>query len=81
MGGAEGIEPLTSALRIRHPAKYSIVRCLLIPGVQPHRDPDVSRIDYIFGPPTLEQIGRVEVLRDAAVGRMDHWPLLVEVGL
>ena len=39
------------------------------------------RIDYIFGPPTLEQIGRVEVLRDAAVGRMDHWPLLVEVSL
>jgi endonuclease/exonuclease/phosphatase family metal-dependent hydrolase len=39
------------------------------------------RIDYIFGPPTLEQIGRVEVLRDAAVGRMDHWPLLIEVGL
>lgn len=39
------------------------------------------RIDYIFGPATLQQIGRVEVLRDAAVGRMDHWPLLVEVGL
>ena len=39
------------------------------------------RIDYIFGPHKLEQIGRVEVLRDAAVGRMDHWPLLVEVGL
>ena len=39
------------------------------------------RIDYIFGPPALEQIGRVEVLRHAAVGRMDHWPLLVEVGL
>jgi endonuclease/exonuclease/phosphatase family metal-dependent hydrolase len=39
------------------------------------------RIDYVFGPPTLEQIGRVEVLRNAAVGRMDHWPLLVEVGL
>jgi endonuclease/exonuclease/phosphatase family metal-dependent hydrolase len=39
------------------------------------------RIDYVFGPPTLRQIGRVEVLRDAAVGRMDHWPLLVEVGL
>ena len=38
------------------------------------------RIDYIFGPTTLEQVGRVEVLRDAAVGRMDHWPLLVEVG-
>jgi endonuclease/exonuclease/phosphatase family metal-dependent hydrolase len=39
------------------------------------------RIDYIFGPHALEHIGRVEVLRDAAVGRMDHWPLLVEVGL
>ena len=39
------------------------------------------RIDYIFGPSRLKQIGRVEVLRDAAVGRMDHWPLLVEVGL
>ena len=39
------------------------------------------RIDYIFGPPALGRIGRVEVLRNAAVGRMDHWPLLVEVGL
>jgi endonuclease/exonuclease/phosphatase family metal-dependent hydrolase len=39
------------------------------------------RIDYIFGPPALGQTGQVEVLRDAAVGRMDHWPLLVEVGL
>ena len=39
------------------------------------------RIDYIFGPPSLGQVGRVQVLRDAAVGRMDHWPLLVEVGL
>jgi endonuclease/exonuclease/phosphatase family metal-dependent hydrolase len=38
------------------------------------------RIDYIFGPLKLGQIGRVEVLRDAAVGRMDHWPLLVEIG-
>ncbi len=38
------------------------------------------RIDYIFAPAKLEQVGRVEVLRDAAVGRMDHWPLLVEVG-
>jgi endonuclease/exonuclease/phosphatase family metal-dependent hydrolase len=38
------------------------------------------RIDYIFGPAKLVQVGRVEVLRDAAVGRMDHWPLLVEVG-
>jgi endonuclease/exonuclease/phosphatase family metal-dependent hydrolase len=39
------------------------------------------RIDYIFGPPTLQKFGRVEVLRNAAVSRMDHWPLLVEVGL
>lgn len=38
------------------------------------------RIDYIFGPATVVHIGRVEVLRDAAVGRMDHWPLLVEIG-
>lgn len=37
------------------------------------------RIDYIFGPAELRQVGRVEVLRKAAVGRMDHWPLLVEV--
>src|ERR1044072_314602 len=39
------------------------------------------RIDYIFGPQGLQHVGRVEVLRHAAVGRMDHWPLLVEVGL
>lgn len=39
------------------------------------------RIDYIFGPRGLQQVGRVEVLRNAAVGRMDHWPLLVEVSL
>jgi len=39
------------------------------------------RIDYIFGPQALQHVGRVAVLRDAAVGRMDHWPLLVEVGL
>ena len=38
------------------------------------------RIDYIFGPTNLARVGRVEVLRNAAVGRMDHWPLLVEVG-
>jgi endonuclease/exonuclease/phosphatase family metal-dependent hydrolase len=38
------------------------------------------RIDYIFGPTNRVQLGRVEVLRGAAVGRMDHWPLLVEVG-
>ena len=36
------------------------------------------RIDYIFGPPQATP-GRVEVLRTAAVGRMDHWPLLIEV--
>jgi len=39
------------------------------------------RIDYVFGPPKLQRVGRVVVLRDAAVGRMDHWPLLVEVGV
>jgi endonuclease/exonuclease/phosphatase family metal-dependent hydrolase len=39
------------------------------------------RIDYVFGPTGLKQVRRVEVLRNAAVGRMDHWPLLVEVGL
>lgn len=38
------------------------------------------RIDYVFGPLKLQQTRRVEVLRNAAVGRMDHWPLLVEVG-
>lgn len=38
------------------------------------------RIDYIFGPPKVARIGRVQVLRDAAVGRMDHWPLVVEIG-
>src|SRR6266850_1314183 len=37
------------------------------------------RIDYIFGPSKFKQTRRVEVLRDAAVSRMDHWPLLVEV--
>jgi len=39
------------------------------------------RIDYIFAPATTRHVGRVEVLRNAAVGRMDHWPLLVEVGV
>lgn len=37
------------------------------------------RIDYVFGPTGLQRVGRVAVLRDAAVGRMDHWPLLMEV--
>jgi exonuclease III len=36
------------------------------------------RIDYIFGPTRVERAKRAEVLRDAAVGRMDHWPLVVE---
>jgi endonuclease/exonuclease/phosphatase family metal-dependent hydrolase len=39
------------------------------------------RIDYVFGPTGVKSVGRVEVLRNAAVGRMDHWPLLVEVGI
>jgi endonuclease/exonuclease/phosphatase family metal-dependent hydrolase len=39
------------------------------------------RIDYVFGPTNLQRVGRVVVLRNAAVGRMDHWPLLVEVKL
>jgi endonuclease/exonuclease/phosphatase family metal-dependent hydrolase len=39
------------------------------------------RIDYIFGPARVERARRAEVLRNAAVGRMDHWPLVVEVGL
>ncbi|MBC7910729.1 MAG: endonuclease/exonuclease/phosphatase family protein [Pyrinomonadaceae bacterium] len=39
------------------------------------------RIDYIFGPPERVLLRRAEVLRGAAVGRMDHWPLLIEVAL
>ncbi len=39
------------------------------------------RIDYIFGPGRVAPPKRAEVLRDAAVGRMDHWPLVIEVGL
>ena len=37
------------------------------------------RIDYVFGPAATVSLRRAEVLRAAAVGRMDHWPLLVEV--
>ena len=37
------------------------------------------RIDYILGPPRTVSLNRAEVLRGSAVGRMDHWPLLVEV--
>ena len=39
------------------------------------------RIDYIFGPSRVARPKRAEVLRDAAVGRMDHWPRSVEVSL
>ena len=39
------------------------------------------RIDYLFGPPEKVLLRRAEVLRNADVGRMDHWPLLVEVAL
>jgi len=39
------------------------------------------RIDYIFGAGSKVKLNRAEVLREAAVGHMDHWPLLVEVGL
>lgn len=39
------------------------------------------RIDYIFGPPRIARANRAEVLRNAAVGRMDHWPLVVDVSL
>lgn len=39
------------------------------------------RIDYIFGPPATAHVRRAEVLRYASVGRMDHWPVVVEVEL
>ena len=39
------------------------------------------RIDYVFGSTGRVSLRHAEVLRDAAVGHMDHWPLLVEVGL
>ncbi len=39
------------------------------------------RIDYIFALPPTTSPRRADVLRDTAVGRMDHWPLLVEVDL
>jgi endonuclease/exonuclease/phosphatase family metal-dependent hydrolase len=39
------------------------------------------RIDYIFGPTESALVRRAEVLKGAAVGRMDHFPLLVEVAL
>lgn len=39
------------------------------------------RIDYVFGPTRITRANRAEVLRNAAVGRMDHWPLVVDVSL
>lgn len=37
------------------------------------------RIDYVFGPAESAVLRRAEVIRGAAVGRMDHLPLFVEV--
>ena len=37
------------------------------------------RIDYVFGPLESATLRRAEVLRETAIGRMDHWPLLVEI--
>lgn len=42
---------------------------------------DDRRIDYIFGPAETVALRRAEVLRDAAVGKMDHWPVVIEVAL
>ena len=39
------------------------------------------RIDYIFAPRDSVLLVHAQVLRGAAVGRMDHWPLLVEIEL
>ena len=39
------------------------------------------RIDYLFGLPEVALLRRAEVLKPAAVGRLDHLPLLVEVAL
>ena len=37
------------------------------------------RIDYVFGPLKEVSVARAEVLRGTVIGRMDHWPLLVEI--
>jgi endonuclease/exonuclease/phosphatase family metal-dependent hydrolase len=42
---------------------------------------DDRRIDYIFGPREGVALRWTEVLRDAAVGKMDHWPVVIEVAL
>lgn len=39
------------------------------------------RIDYLFGPAEAVLFRSAQVLRGAAVGRMDHWPVVVEVAL
>ncbi|HEU4389765.1 MAG TPA: endonuclease/exonuclease/phosphatase family protein [Blastocatellia bacterium] len=39
------------------------------------------RIDYIFGQPEVSLFRKAEVLKGAAVGKMDHLPLFVEVVL
>ncbi len=39
---------------------------------------NARRIDYVFGP-VGALAKRAEVLRGTAIGRMDHWPLLVEI--
>ena len=39
------------------------------------------RIDYVFGPVETVSLRRAEVLRATAIGRMDHWPLLIEIAL
>ena len=39
------------------------------------------RIDYIYGPTESVRLDRAEVLRTAAVGHMDHWPLVIEIAL
>jgi endonuclease/exonuclease/phosphatase family metal-dependent hydrolase len=39
------------------------------------------RIDYVFGPLETVTLRQAEVLRETAIGRMDHSPLLVEIGI
>lgn len=39
------------------------------------------RIDYVFAAKSSLSSRRATVLRDAVVGHMDHWPLLIEVEL
>jgi endonuclease/exonuclease/phosphatase family metal-dependent hydrolase len=43
--------------------------------------PGDRRIDYIFGQPEVSLFRKAEVLNRAAMGKMDHLPLLVEVAL